>query len=219
MNTWVANFNAFGEAWLAAMTRAAWQGGLALLVAFAISRFVPGLSARVKCWIWRLAYLKVLVAFLWSQPLELPLLAPAATAIGVQVSVVEPATEPIVPQPQAAVSPSASLNLQSCLLTLWLAGVVAGAIMIGRDLVRLRNLKRRCVNIEAPGLQECAAELSQRLRLSRPPRLLACDGVSTPFVFGWWRPRIVLPSRLLSTTDSAALRLMIAHEIAHVKRR
>ena len=33
MNTWVANLNALGEAWLAAVIRAAWQGGLALLVA------------------------------------------------------------------------------------------------------------------------------------------------------------------------------------------
>ena len=44
------------------MARACWQGGLAILVAWALTRAFPRLSTTLRCWLWRLAYLKLLLA-------------------------------------------------------------------------------------------------------------------------------------------------------------
>ena len=78
MNAWILQFNPFAAAWLASIWRACWQGGLALLVVWAVCRAGHRLPARAKCWLWRLAYVKLLVAFLWATPIAVPLLPAVA---------------------------------------------------------------------------------------------------------------------------------------------
>src|SRR3954447_2365046 len=63
------------DVWASAMWRACWQGGLALLVVWAWCRLMaPRAPARGKCWLWRLAYAKLLVSLVWFSPAGLPLL-------------------------------------------------------------------------------------------------------------------------------------------------
>src|SRR5437868_6457390 len=62
------------DAWSAAMWRASWQGGLVVLVVWAICSLVPRMPARVQCWLWRLAILKFAIALVWATPIELPVL-------------------------------------------------------------------------------------------------------------------------------------------------
>ncbi len=61
--------------------------------------------------------------------------------------------------------------------------------------------------------------LCHDLRLKRVPRLLASEATETPLLIGIFRPTIVLPARLLETCTREELRLMLAHELAHVQRR
>src|SRR5262249_14870770 len=60
------------------LLRACWQGGVALGLAWGVCRVAPRISPRLRCWLWRLAYLNLLVAFLWLPPILLPAL-PAAS--------------------------------------------------------------------------------------------------------------------------------------------
>ena len=57
------------------------------------------------------------------------------------------------------------------------------------------------------------------MQLARPPdvRLTTLD--CSPFVCGILRPKLVLPRELLATFDEGELRQVLAHELAHVKRR
>ena len=50
--------------------RASWQGGAALALVWGACRLLPGLSPGVRCWLWRLAYLKLFVALAWATPVE-----------------------------------------------------------------------------------------------------------------------------------------------------
>src|SRR5690242_17934867 len=68
--------NLWAASWAAAIGRACWQGGLAIGLAWILCRALPRLPGRFQCWLWRLAYLKLLVAFLWAVPFDLPLLTP-----------------------------------------------------------------------------------------------------------------------------------------------
>jgi hypothetical protein len=45
------------------------------------------------------------------------------------------------------------------------------------------------------------------------------EGSGSPFLTGAFRPAIVLPASLLSESPAAVLELMLAHELAHLKRR
>src|SRR5262245_57862024 len=78
MNDFIMQLNALSDTWFAYIARASWQGGVALLIALAVCRVASRLPGNVKCWIWRIAYAKLLFAFFWTTPIDLPLLAPVA---------------------------------------------------------------------------------------------------------------------------------------------
>src|SRR5438876_10035678 len=81
MNLWGTQLNDFAQLWLAALWRASWQGGLALLLVWIVTRMFSRIPSSVKVWLWRLVYLKFLVAFFWATPIDLALLpAPARLA-------------------------------------------------------------------------------------------------------------------------------------------
>src|SRR5580700_8114534 len=79
MNDILRQLDQWSTLWGPSLWRASLQGGIAIALAWGISHWCRFLSARVRCWIWRLACLKLLVAFVWSQPLDLAVL-PARTA-------------------------------------------------------------------------------------------------------------------------------------------
>jgi beta-lactamase regulating signal transducer with metallopeptidase domain len=54
--------------------------------------------------------------------------------------------------------------------------------------------------------------------LRRLPRVLAGDEVKTPAVVGVLRPALLLPTRVLHRFDPTELRLILMHELAHLKR-
>src|SRR5688572_33070333 len=74
---------AWTPAWAESLWRASWQGGIALALAWAACRLFPRLDPRARCWLWRLAYLKLLVTFFWTTPVAVPALPPASFPAGV----------------------------------------------------------------------------------------------------------------------------------------
>src|SRR5215218_5522485 len=85
MSDWGHWANEAAGVWAAGVVRASWQGGIALAAVWAGGRLLPGVPAAAKCWAWRVAYLKLLVALVWATPLDLPVLpkgppAPAGAA-------------------------------------------------------------------------------------------------------------------------------------------
>ncbi|MCS7186198.1 MAG: hypothetical protein RMK89_04500, partial [Armatimonadota bacterium] len=66
MNDWINALNAFSESWLNAVWRACWQGAVALIAVWVTVKIFPQLSPSISCWLWRLAFLKLLVSFLWA---------------------------------------------------------------------------------------------------------------------------------------------------------
>src|SRR5205823_4560141 len=77
---WIQMLNSGTTLWLAAMARACGPGSLGLFLVWAAVRLWPGLSPGTRSWLWRLAYLKLLVALLGPAPLDLPLLPVPAVA-------------------------------------------------------------------------------------------------------------------------------------------
>src|SRR5207245_10148390 len=72
-----------------------------------------------------------------------------------------------------------------------------------------------------PAPQACIAalhRLAARLRVSRPVRLLQSTLVQVPAVLGWVRPVILLPASALTGLTPLQLEVLLAHELAHVRR-
>jgi len=78
INAWV---NAFASEWAEAMWRAIWQGSIVILAVAGLATLTSRiLRPAVRCWLWRIAFLKLAFALLWVNPIRLPVLPNASTA-------------------------------------------------------------------------------------------------------------------------------------------
>jgi beta-lactamase regulating signal transducer with metallopeptidase domain len=207
----IPRLNTLADGWLDALWNASLQGGAALLVVWCICRFVPRISPAFKVWLWRIAWLKLLLAFFWSGSLDLPLLAPPSSSSGaILPAPVSGISQELPLVPTAVIEPS--LSAGSVLFILWLFGVFCCAIHLGYQWNRSARLKRAA----SPVANAALAEACSKLGIARLPALCESAGISTPILIGILRPTIIVPSRSVTSDE---LRMMLAHELAHLKRR
>lgn len=100
----------------------------------------------------------------------------------------------------------------------WAAGVtlLAGRLVVGW--LRLRRTRGRCGEALEVRLGARLRELQRRLRLSRPVRVMQSALVQVPTLLGWFRPVILLPASTLTGLTPVQLDLILAHELAHLRR-
>ena len=112
-----------------------------------------------------------------------------------------------------------SLELLLPWLTLtWLAGVLLLSARTLCGLAYTRRLRSRGARPLGESLQERAREISRRLRIARPVRLLESTLVRVPTAVGWLRPAILLPASAFTGLTPQQLETLLAHELAHVRR-
>lgn len=68
-------------------------------------------------------------------------------------------------------------------------------------------------------LQDEVRALSQRISVTRVPEVRWSDEALTPYIFGFWRPMMVMPRALIKHLEPWERRALILHELAHVRRR
>ena len=121
-------------------------------------------------------------------------------------------TEP-VPQSPTWGELLATISWQAWLMSAWLAVIVWQLLRLLRQRLWLARLLRQAVAPDGE-LAQLVAELAGSIGLRRPPAIL-CVGPDCPlFVCGLWRPRLVLPSPLMSSLGPAERRQVILHELA-----
>jgi beta-lactamase regulating signal transducer with metallopeptidase domain len=96
----------------------------------------------------------------------------------------------------------------------WLAGVAAYLLLQG---LRLLRLARRTAGAKpAPALAEEVARLSRQMRM-RPIEVREAERLASPLVWSFVGPVLLWPAGM--SCDTPASRAMLAHELAHVRRR
>jgi TonB family protein len=103
------------------------------------------------------------------------------------------------------------------LLALWSLGVVAALARVGAGLVTVRWIARGAWPLADSACAAAVADVSARLGLRRPVRLLVSDRATVPMTWGWRRPVVLMPAAARSW-DEARTRIVIAHELTHVVR-
>jgi len=213
------------DAWSAAMGRASVQGGIALALAWVITRAFARIPPAFKCWVWRVAYLKLLVALWWAAPIPLRVLpaARAAAPVVAATPVEVPTTvEPADVQPRAtpaAPAPARAIHRDDALFAAWGAGVLLLTLRLAFGWRAARAIRRGSVAVDDVALLRTCAELATAYGLSRAPPLAHNSALRSPLLLGPIRPLIVLPADAAARHPPDALRLMLAHELAHLKRR
>ena len=197
----------------------------ALLVLGAV---VAGLMRRAPAGARHLVWLATLVAVLALPvsvrvaPLPLPILPAVAppeaalapsTASSVERTRTERSAPAPVPAPVAARALPAAADL---LLAAWLVVALALVGRLALGALAVRRIVRDARPLD-DRWQALLCEAADRLDLDTLPRLVAAP-VEMPFACGVLRPTIVLPADAASWPDERR-RLVLVHELAHVRRR
>lgn len=100
----------------------------------------------------------------------------------------------------------------------WLVGVLLLSLRMFVGWCRVQKLKQRGQQLADDTLQAVLLRLIERLKVSRPVRLVESALVEVPTVIGWLKPVILLPATALTGLSSEQIEALLAHELAHVRR-
>jgi beta-lactamase regulating signal transducer with metallopeptidase domain/HEAT repeat protein len=208
-----------------------------LLLALGITVVMQRASAGARHLVWLVtvaALLFVPALTAWS-PLPLGFLPPVRTVAHNSPSVGAPALgrsdgeleSGIPPASSQTASPSSRINFGiaqsdlmngvSILFLIWAAVVllIAGSLVYAA--LTVRRIVNRARPLDSEDWRTPLWEVSDRLGLNEPPRLLRSEDAKMPFACGFLRATIVLPAEC----DAWSLdrrRAVLLHELAHVRR-
>ena len=118
------------------------------------------------------------------------------------------------------VAPEATVQFHrgTWLIGLWFVGVaLIAAIAVVRSVLFLRWL-RTFPRRKHEALSEQLDSLTRKLGVRRSVRLDIVDGPVGPAVFGFWRPKVVLPQAIVENQTAGQLEPLLAHELIHLRR-
>lgn len=100
-----------------------------------------------------------------------------------------------------------------------LAWAVGAGVLGARVYRQWRGLRRMlAVAEQLPEWQSRARQFAERLGLRRMVPVLASVRVATPTLVGWVKPVVVLPLAVLARMPPEQIDMVLAHELAHLKR-
>lgn len=190
MNELLASVGPLASAVSMALVSAVWQGALLAGLVWAVLRMVPKLSAAARSVVW-LSVFALLIGLHFT-----PLTGEAAAHVSV---------------PAVHLDPRWSLVL----VGLWVAASLLRAGQLVHGVLYLRRLARGSAEVHVDAaLEAVLAEAAA----GRGVRLCASDEIARPSVIGFFRPRIVIPAKLLEDLAPEELRQVLIHEAEHLRR-
>lgn len=226
------------EVWLRDITVLSWKGAMfALVVGLIIVLMRRQLSPGWRHGLWLLVLLRFALPDMGESRLSLtgffetPAMEGAQEVEMVETPVREAALEALSIAEEETASPviNQAVDWQTERVAPWttwqkltLGWLAGAAIMLGVMLaMHMRLLRRVRADGEAPSprVQGILREACSLAKAGRMPRLCITNAVRAPALFGVWRPMILLPRDVAEKCDSASLKLILLHEIAHLQRR
>jgi CubicO group peptidase (beta-lactamase class C family)/Zn-dependent protease with chaperone function len=104
------------------------------------------------------------------------------------------------------------------LVALWLAGVLILSARLMGGLWLARQLRTKATKPVSEMLESTLRDLASKLNISKNIKLRESLAVKVPVVIGWLRPVILLPSSAITGLSVKQLELILAHELAHIRR-
>ena len=104
------------------------------------------------------------------------------------------------------------------LVVVWVLGVLILSVRLGYGWMAARRLRTDGTRDVSASLQQVLARLAAQLRVHQPVRLLESLLIEVPAVIGWLRPVVLVPASALTGLTPQQLEVLLAHELAHVRR-
>ena len=206
-----------------------WQSTLVALAAGVLTVALRRNRAAVRYWVWFAASMKFLVPFaaLGSVGARLHLdrwsaAAPRSSDFDVVLDLVaHPFATPVVPRPlEAAAAPlGATAALAWVLLAVWACGSIAVLATWMRRWVRLRSDLRRCRAVERGREVDILRRVEGQAGGNGRTALAFSSAAHEPCVWGITNPILRWPQSLSARLSDAQIAAIVAHELAHIRRR
>lgn len=191
---------------------------LVWLVTLATLLLVPALTA------WAPIPLRILPATFAATPVSAPAVngdAPRSQSTKIENA----STAKTVATERAEAPPSIGQEIASSpvlsgisiLLLVWAVVVLTIAASLGYAAMLLKRIVNRARPLDSEDWLNPLWEVSDRLSLEEPPRLLRSEDAKMPFACGVFNPTIVLPAEC-DTWSLDRRRAVLLHELAHVRR-
>ena len=177
------------------------------------------LKPRWRCALWLLVLVRL--ASPWTIPspvslfnvLRIPASAPRMELKPASVHTINSAAEDAT-----GAATTAALSCRDWRALLWVTGALCVASCALRNHLAFRRRVTRLRSLtDGPTLsllEDCKALMGVRT----PVALVETEGVKSPTLFGFVRPRMLLPTGLASSFTHDELRHVFLHELAHIKR-
>ncbi|HON66042.1 MAG TPA: M56 family metallopeptidase [Phycisphaerae bacterium] len=101
---------------------------------------------------------------------------------------------------------------------LWLTGILVLAACVGWSCVCLWRTVTAERLVTDQSVLELLEDCRQAMGVRAPVALMVTDKTTTPALFGFIRPRLLLPPGVLESLDHRELRHVFMHELAHLRR-
>jgi TonB family protein len=188
-----------------------WQGTLLGLVYFSVRSILPRGTARYRFGMGILFALAACPLVTMWQLLDTVSLTPAAGQA--------PAMSLVVGEPVAGGAGHAVSGfdvLLPWLVLAWSIGVLLHSVRACMQWRALKMLVREAEQL--PQWQQRIADMAGRFALHRRITVLGSRIISSPVLIGWIRPVILLPMAVVCGFPASQVELILAHELAHLRR-
>jgi len=213
-----------------------WQGAaLAILLGVALALIRPT-AARTR---YAIALLTLAAMLVLPVATAVQLYDPAVPSPSKIAAVAQPSSHVTAPSPSPSPSPSLRTGasvmslpaaesptllrdrlepLLPWLVVIWMVGVLILSVRLAYGWLGARRLRTHGTRAVPEALQQVFARLAACLRVNRPVRLLESLLIEVPAVVGWLRPVVLVPASALTGLTPQQLEVLLAHELAHVRR-
>ncbi len=215
-----------------ALLHSIWQGGLVAVLLAAALRLMRHASAPARSAVTLAALGAALVAPVATtmarhDPAGARVARVPAASGGLRFAAGED-TAPVMPTGRLAGLPSARFNSRAIagrvevalpwIVAGWLGGVVVMAVRLIGGVARTRRYARDGTASAGADVVAMAQTIAVRLDIRGVIRVLSSTRVDVPMVVGWVAPVVLIPAGLLTGLAPAQLEMLLAHELAHIRR-
>jgi beta-lactamase regulating signal transducer with metallopeptidase domain len=220
------------DGWASLAIAVTWQLAALALVAWVCEKVFRLRQPRARHALWWFVLIAPLVVTPGRMALQRrqAMISVRAPAAAVKVVTWQLALRPMPEPPAAAAMPPAlpvgrfalpkpALRPVNLLGLAWLAGCAALALRLAVGHRRVRRLLAGSMLTEMASAREVLSDLCARAGVEGEVALRVSEAVGSPVLYGWRRPTIMVPTGWLESLAVDELRAMLAHEVAHVRRR
>lgn len=227
MSAFTPSLHALTERITWALVHSLWQGSAIALLLGALLYLMRDTSARARYGVACIALLLMVLvpvgtAVLHDAAPPAPSSAPSAggvrTAIG-DADGIYAIGSARVPSSTVGWTPPSLDTLRPWIFGFWLVGMLAVSLFHAGGWRRVQRLRVDGAQVAPAQWQRISGYLGARLGLSRAVPILRSTRVAVPTVIGWLRPVVLVPVAAFTGLDPEELGSILAHELAHIRRR